>query len=53
MTASTIDTTSTMIGWIAEETPKINKILKIFEPIALPKAKPLSPFLVATILVTN
>ena len=33
--------------------PKINNILNMLEPIALPSASPLSPFLVATIEVTS
>ena len=33
--------------------PRINRILKRFDPTALPSARPLSPFLVATIEVTS
>ena len=33
--------------------PKINNILKIFDPIIFPRAISLSPFLAATILVTS
>ena len=50
---SIIDSFITVSGESVAEHPKINKILKILEPIALPKAKPLSPFFVATIEVTS
>ena len=44
ITQSIIDSFITVSGESVAEHPKINKILKILEPIALPKAKPLSPF---------
>ena len=53
ITQSIIDSFITVSGESVAEHPKINKILKILEPIALPKAKPLSPFFVATIEVTS
>ena len=36
------------IGRIVEDNPKINNILKIFDPNTLPKAISFSPFLAAT-----
>ena len=51
--ASTNDSLNTFNGQITLENPKINKILKIFEPTAFPNANPLSPFLHATTLVTS
>ena len=44
---------STIIGDIAALAPKINKILKIFEPTTLPNARSFSPFFEATTEVTN
>ena len=44
---------ATLIGVNAEEAPKINKMLKILEPTALPKAIPDSCFLAAVIDVTS
>ena len=38
---------------MAADMPRINRILKRFDPTALPSARPLSPFLVATIEVTS
>ena len=51
--ASTIVLNSKPIGAIVEATPKINKILNILDPIALPTAISFSPFLAATIEVTS
>ena len=50
---SITDSDRTESGVIAAEIPRINRILKIFDPIALPSARPLSPFPVATIEVTS
>ena len=43
----------TDIGLIAPEMPRINSRLNIFEPTTFPIARPVSPFLAATIDVTN
>ena len=43
----------TVNGLITPDTPKINKILKILDPITLPKAISFSPFFAATALVTS
>ncbi len=50
---SIIDSVSTLRGCIVADIPSMNNMLKILEPIALPNARPLSPFLVATIDVTS
>lgn len=50
---SIMDSLSTFKGEIAADIPRINNMLNILEPIALPSARPLSPFLVATIDVTS
>ncbi len=50
---SIMDAMSSGIGFKAEETPNISKILNILEPTTFPSAKSHSPFLAATIEVTN
>ena len=50
---SIIDSDANDSGEITADIPKINKMLKIFEPIALPKAKPGSFLIVATTEVTS
>lgn len=44
---------ATLIGVNAEDAPKINKILKMLEPTALPRAIPDSCFFAAVIEVTS
>lgn len=53
MIQSVRDSPNTLSGEIAADIPRIKRILKIFDPIALPSARPLSPFLVATMDVTS
>ena len=48
-----IDSFSTCSGERMAENPRINKMLNRLEPIAFPSARPLSPFLVATMEVTS
>ena len=50
---SIIDSFSTCSGERMAENPRINKMLNRLEPIAFPSARPLSPFLVATMEVTS
>ena len=50
---SMIDSFSTCSGERMAENPRINKMLNRLEPIAFPSARPLSPFLVATMEVTS
>ena len=44
---------SAAIGWIEDERPRINMILKMFDPTTFPRARPLSPFLEAVTEVTS
>ena len=44
---------SAEIGWMEEERPRINIILKMLEPTTFPRARPLSPFLEAVTEVTS
>ena len=53
MIQSVRDSPNTLSGEIVADIPRIKRILKIFDPIALPSARPLSPFLVATMDVTS
>ena len=46
-------TAAAPIGFSTEENASINIILKIFEPITFPSARPFSPLLDATIIVTS
>ena len=50
---SIIDSLSMCSGERMAENPRINKMLNRLEPIAFPSARPLSPFLVATMEVTS
>ena len=52
-TVSMIARISTVIGEMSALKPRINTMLKMFEPIALPSARSLSPFFAATIEVTS
>ena len=45
--------TSSVIGVIKEDTPSINRMLKMFEPTTFPTARSFSPFLAATTDVTS
>ena len=53
MIQSVRDSPNTLSGEIVADIPRIKRILKIFDPIAFPRARPLSPFRVATIEVTS
>ena len=50
---SMIDSPSTVSGEIAADMPRINSILNRLDPMALPSARLLSPFLEATTDVTS
>ena len=45
--------TVTWMGLTLDDTPIISRMLKILEPITFPRARPFSPFLAATMLVTS